>query len=140
MSKSVMSEISVPSTDHFTACIYVKRSEEADTMRKIHQMTMALSQHGILLSVGPNRRQGIKNFITCTLSVSIDHEVTSRGAGRHVSVSEFTLEDVESMLSNGETPKKIADRIGISLATYYRHMKKAKEIRDAGRNASNIHF
>ena len=126
--------------DRFSAAIYVKRSEEINVLQKLHEMEMALLKMGIHLSVGPNRKQGIKNFIACTLSVTIDRDITSRGAGRRSKDSGFSLADIEAFSSHGNSPQEIAANIGMSRATYYRHLAKARELHDQGKDANDISF
>ena len=140
MSKTEQFETVPHLNDHYFAAIYVKRSEETSVMRKLHEMEMALLKMGIHFSVGPNRNQGIKNFLACTLSVTIDRDITSRGAGRKPKESGFSLADIEMLVSKGNSPQKIAADMGMSRATYYRHLAKAKALQNSGKDAAKISF
>ena len=125
---------------HFSTRIYIKRSEEREELQKLYNAELALVPFGIQLSVGPSRYQDSKSFLACVLNIHIDHDITSRGAGRHSAKSGLSLEDVERMIAENESPQKIADKIGFSLATYYRHIKKAMVQKNAGRRPSEIPF
>lgn len=126
--------------NNFSARIYIKRSDENEEMRKLYDADLALAPFGIRLSVGPSRYQDSKSFLACVLHVQIDREITSRGAGRPAIASSLTLEDVEQMMEDGMSPQEIADEMRFSLATYYRHMKKAMERKEDGGAASKIPF
>lgn len=128
------------SPNHFSATIYIKRSEKKEEFRKLYDAESALAPFGIRLSVGPSRYQDNKSFLACVLNVHIDREITSRGAGRHSAESGLSLENVERMIAENMSPQEIADKIGFSLATYYRHMKKAMMQKGAGRRSSEIPF
>ncbi len=128
------------SPDHFSARIYIKRSEEKEEMRKLYAAESALAPFGVRLSVGPSRYQDNRSFLACVLNVHIDREITSRGAGRHSAESGLSLENVERMIAENMSPQEIATKIGFSLATYYRHMKKAMIQKNAGRRPSEIPF
>ena len=140
MSKTELFETPFHPNDRFFTAIYVKHSEETNVMRKLHEMEMELLKLGIHFSVSPNRNQGFKNFLACTLSVTIDREITSRGAGRKPIESGFSLADIETLVSQGNSPEEIAADLGMSRATYYRHLVKAKELQNSGKNAANISF
>ena len=126
--------------DSFSASIYVKRQDAAEELRKIQQANVALAELGIRLSVNPSRNQYSKSFLACVLNVHIDREITSRGAGRHAEVSGYTLENVEQMLAEGLSPQRIAEIMGMSLATYYRRRKKAVELKEVGHKPDSIPF
>ena len=126
--------------DSFSASIYVKRQDAAEELRKIQQANVALAELGIQLSVNPSRNQYSKSFLACVLNVHIDREITSRGAGRHAEVSGYTLENVEQMLAEGLSPQRIAEIMGMSLATYYRRRKKAVELKEVGHKPDSIPF
>lgn len=129
-----------PNPNNFSARIYIKRSEENEELQKLYNADLALAPFGIRLSVGPSRYQDSKPFLACVMHVQIDREKISRGAGRHAMASSLTLEDVECMMADGLSPQEISDKVGFSLATYYRHMKKAMEQKEDGRDASKITF
>ena len=140
MSKTEQMKTTPRLEDHFFTSIYVKRSEENTVMRKLNEIEKALINLGIHFSVGPNRNQGNKNFLACTLSVTIERDITSRGAGRRPKESGFSLEDIETFISQGKSPQEIAVEIGMSRATYYRHLAKAREIQASGKEATKILF
>lgn len=127
-------------TNRFSARIYIKRSEEKEVLWKISNAESALAPFGIQLSVGPSRYQDSKSFLACVLNLRINHEITSRGAGRHAVETSLSLEDVESMIAQNMSPQEIADNVGFSLATYYRHMKKAIDRKETGQKPSEIPF
>ena len=128
------------SRESYSARIYIKRKDADEELGKLHQANTALAELGIHLSVGPSRNQDRKNFLTCVLNVHIDHEISSRGAGRHAEDSGYTLEDVEQMIAEGLSPQQIAEKLGMSLATYYRRRKKAATLKEKGHNATRIPF
>ena len=133
-------ESSEVSCNSFSARIYIKRKDEVEELKKIHKARLALEALGVQLSVGPGRCQDSRGFLACTLSIHIDREITSRGAGRRIADSGFTLEDIERMLAQGCSAQKIADKAGMSLATYYRHLKKSQIMKNKGYKAANIPF
>ena len=137
---TMVEEVPGRSPNHFSARIYIKRSEEREELRKLYNAASALAPFGIQLSVGPSRYQDSKSFLACVLNVHIDREITTRGAGRHSVESGLSLEDVEHMIAENMSPQVIAGNIGFSLATYYRHMKKAMVQKDTGRQSSEIQF
>ena len=126
--------------DLFSVIIYIRRKDETDALNRLHQAEMALTKYGIRLSVRPGRYQDSKTFLAYVLNVRIDSEITSRGAGRHTEVSGFTLEDVDHMLAEGMSPQEIANKVKMSLATYYRRRKKALALKNDGFIAANIPF
>ena len=109
-------------------------------MRKLYQARIALAALGIEFSVGPNRHQDAAGFQACTLSIRIDREITSRGAGRHATPSEFTLADVENMEKDGLSSRQIAENVNMSMANYYRRRKKAIALKESGRSSEDILF
>ena len=129
-----------PHADRFSARIYIKRNEAVKELDKLHQAEMALVKYGVRLSVGPSRYQDNKNFLACVINVHFDNEVISRGAGRHAEVSGLNLEDVESMLASGLSPREIAEQAQMSLATYYRRRKKALSLQSQGHLPADIPF
>ena len=133
-------ESSEESCNFFHARIYIKRKDEVEELNKIHKAGLVLEALGVHLSVGASRYQDSKGFLACTLNISVDRETTSRGAGRHPADSGFTLGDIERMLAQGCSPQKIANKAGMSLATYYRHLKKSQSLKNKGYKAENIPF
>ncbi len=101
---------------------------------------MELYKYGIQFSVGYSRYQDSKNFVSCVVSVHFDREKLSRGAGRHAKTSGLTLADVEGMIAKNMSPQEIADKIGYSVATFYRHLKKAMEQKGTGVDPDYILF
>ena len=126
--------------DVFYARVFIKRTEEVKELIKIQKATEALAPLGIHLSVGPNREQGFKGYLACTLSIHIDRETTSRGAGRRAVATGLCLSDVEKMLAEGAAPQEVANKVGMSLATYYRHLKKAELQKEEGKESTKIRF
>ncbi len=126
--------------DVFTARIFIKRTEEVEELNKIQKATEALAPLGIQLSVGPNRQQGLRGYLACTLNIHIDREITSRGAGRRAVTTDLYLSDVEQMLAEGLSPQEVASKAEMSLATYYRHLRKAELLKEKGEKPTKIKF
>jgi hypothetical protein len=126
--------------DVFSARIFIKRTEEEKELNKIQKATEALAPLGIRLSVGPNRQQGFRGYLACTLNIHIDREITSRGAGRRAVTTDLYLSDVEKMLAEGISPREVASKAEMSLATYYRHLRKAKLLKEEGERPTKIKF
>ena len=129
--------------ERLSASIYIKRSEEKEQLQKLHEIETELYKYGIQFSVGYSRYQDSKNFVSCVVSVHFDRKKLSRGAGRPELISGLTLAEVESLIAQYKykSPQEIAKMVGgYSVATFYRHMKKAKELKENGVDPDYILF
>lgn len=123
-----------------TARIYIKRTDEREELMKIEQANRELSKYGINISCGQWRKQDNKTFLACALSITINNDSLSRGAGRRASETSYTLAEIESMIADHLTAEDIATRAGLSIASYYRHLRKAREREQAGEQPETISF
>lgn len=123
-----------------TARIYVKRAEEREELTKIEQANRELAKYGISISCGPGRKQDSKTFLACALTITINNDSISRGAGRRATKTSYTLAEIEGMIEDHLTAEEIATRAGLSIASYYRHLRKARERKGAGEQAEKISF
>lgn len=130
--------------ERLSASIYIKRSEEKEQLQKLKEIETELYKYGIQFQVGYSRYQDSKNFVSCVVSVHFDRKKLSRGAGRPEIISGLTLAEVESLIAQYKyykSPQEIAHMVGgYSVATFYRHMKKAMEQKENGVDPDYILF
>ena len=104
--------------------VLVDHTDEQDMLAKEAELNEKLIQHGIMFSCAPSRNQGRKGLTRYTISISFDKETIARGAGRKPVECGITMEEAIRLEKTGEDKAAIAEKMGISLPTYYRKRKK----------------
>lgn len=107
-----------------TLQVLIEDKDEQDMLKKEVQLNEVLMKHGIQFSCAPSRNQGRKGLTRYTLSIIFDQETIGRGAGRKPAECVISMEEALQMEEAGEEKKQIAEKMGVSLPTYYRKRKK----------------
>ena len=104
--------------------VLIEHEDEQDMLRKQAELNEKLLKHGIMFSCAPSRNQGRKGLTRYTLAIVFDKETIARGAGRKPIECCITMEEAIKMEKDGKSKNVIAEKMGISLPTYYRKRKK----------------
>ena len=104
--------------------VLLEKETEQHILREEAEMNRILMKQGIHLTFSPSRDQGIKHLKRYSVVISIDQDAARRGAGRKPIQCQLTMGDALKMEENGDSKEIIAERMGISIASYYRRRKK----------------
>ncbi len=107
--------------------VLMDRAEEQEMLGKEAELNKELMKHGIMFSCAPSRNQGRKGLTRYTISITFDKETIARGAGRKAVECGITIDEAIRLENAGEDKAAIAEKMGISLPTYYRKRKKYYE-------------
>lgn len=107
--------------------VLVDHTDEQEMLEKEAVLNEKLIKHGIMFSCAPSRRQGRKGLARYTISITFDKETITRGAGRKAVECGISMEEAIWLENTGENKAVIAEKMGISLPTYYRKRKKYYE-------------
>ena len=113
-----------------SATVYVGREDEGRMLALEEKMNGLLLKHGIRISCSPSRNQGRKGLRRYALIIEVDGDTSSRGAGRKPAECGMRMAEAMKMEEQGIDKSKIAEQMGVSLATYYRKRKKYLEEMD----------
>ena len=107
--------------------VLVDRADERDMLEKETELNKELMKHGIMFSCAPSRNQERKGLTRYTISITFDKDTIARGAGRKPVECGIAIEEAILLENAGEDKTSIAEKMGISLPTYYRKRKKYYE-------------
>ena len=107
--------------------VFLEKDFEQKVLREAEIFNEALSGHGIRLTFAPSRYQGRKGLTGYSAIISIDPEIAGRGAGRKPLSGAISMEEALRLEEQGDEKAVVAEKMGISIATYYRRRKQYLE-------------
>lgn len=110
-----------------SASVYVDRENEDRILSGESGMNEVLIKNGIRISCSPSRYQDRKGLKRYAVMIEFDGRTLGRGAGRKPLECRVGMDDALRMEKQGTDKKKIAEQMGVSLATYYRRRKNYLE-------------
>lgn len=106
-----------------SALVYVNRENEDRILSGESEMNEILIKNGIRISCSPSRYQDRKGLKRYAVMIEFDGRTLGRGGGRKPLECRVGMDDALRMEKQGTDKKKIAEQMGVSLATYYRRRK-----------------
>ena len=100
--------------------VVVLRNDDENVNWKIRELNELLFERGFNISLEACSNQNLKTGKRYLLSITVDWGIIGRGAGRKNKPTDITLNDIREMEKQGLHSKEIADKAGLSIASYYR--------------------
>ena len=103
--------------------VLLEKDSERNILLEESNFNNILIKHGVNISFAPSRNQGRKGLTRYSLVITIHPEIAGRGAGRKPIPCAINMEEAIRLEEQGESKASVAEKMGISVATYYRRRK-----------------